>query len=302
MPIPMYPTELLPRPFADKGVYQVVPDDKAASGRASFKEGFPAETQLPLANGGIAPSRPDFNGMFHMLSTLAFWQQSGGMWTYKPALNYNTPSAVFHNGGLWFCRAANGPDTQVPGVVEPGTNTDYWIDFIEFLSGSGSGGGGFGTPVGTVIMFHGVAAPDGYFVCDGRAFNVAAYPQLAAVLGGGTLPDLRGQFVRGSDPTATVDPDGAARAVGSKQADAMNKNVGSGSFFADLGNGWDTSTTAKMPSGAFSIASGIMGTCVDPNSGRGYGMRIAYNPAYGGTASTEVRPRNVSLLYCIKHD
>ena len=300
--LPNYPTHLLPRPFADNGIYQIIPDEKPASGRASFKEGFPAETQLPLANGGIAPSRPDFNGMFHMLSMLSFWQQSGGLWTYKPTLSYNTPSAVFHGGGLWFCKAANGPDTEVPGVVEPGTNSDYWISFTEFLSASGGSGGGFGTPVGTVIMFHGSTAPDGYFACDGRAFNVAAYPQLAAVLGGGALPDLRGQFVRGFDPTATVDPDGASRTVGSKQADAVNKDVGRGEFFADLGNSWNTAVTAKMPSGAFSAASGIILTYNDPNSNRGYGMRMAYNPAHGGVASTEFRPRNVNLLYCIKHD
>ena len=142
--LPLYPSDLLPRPFADNGTFQVIPDAKTTEGRASWQEGFPVETQLPLANGGIAPSRPDFNGIFHMLSALAFWQQSGGPALYRNALDYNTPAVVFHGGALWYCKAANGPG-QVVGVVTPGTNPDYWISFLEFLaSGSGSGGGGGG--------------------------------------------------------------------------------------------------------------------------------------------------------------
>ena len=57
--LPTYPSHLFPRPFADHGIYQTIPAEKPATGRASFKEGFPTETQLPLSGGGIAPNRPD---------------------------------------------------------------------------------------------------------------------------------------------------------------------------------------------------------------------------------------------------
>ena len=34
-----------------------------------------------------------------------------------------------------------------------------------------------------------------------------------------SLPDARGQFLRGLDPSGTVDPDGAGRSLGDSQAD-----------------------------------------------------------------------------------
>lgn len=49
-------------------------------------------------------------------------------------------------------------------------------------------------PVGSIIDFVGPAAPEGWLVCDGSAFSAAAYPDLAAVLGGTTLPDARARF------------------------------------------------------------------------------------------------------------
>ena len=89
--IPVYPPNAITRPFANNGNAIIIPDAKSADGRASWQEGFPVETQLPLNNGGIAPNRIDFNGIFQMLSALAFWQQSGGQMVYSTALNSPTP-------------------------------------------------------------------------------------------------------------------------------------------------------------------------------------------------------------------
>ena len=62
------------------------------------------------------------------------------------------------------------------------------------------------TPVGVIQAFAGTSAPGGYFICDGSAFDGAVYPQLAAVLGSTTLPDLRGVFLRGLDNGRGLDP------------------------------------------------------------------------------------------------
>ena len=70
-------------------------------------------------------------------------------------------------------------------------------------------------PVGAIIMWYSVLPPTGYLVCNGASFSNITYPQLATVLGSTTLPDLRGVFTRGYDPTATRDPDGVSRAIGS---------------------------------------------------------------------------------------
>lgn len=52
-------------------VYSGVP------GSASWDEGFPPETGLPVSGGGIPPSRKDFNGAFNALSALDIWYSAG---------------------------------------------------------------------------------------------------------------------------------------------------------------------------------------------------------------------------------
>jgi microcystin-dependent protein len=90
-------------------------------------------------------------------------------------------------------------------------------------------------PPGTVVAFAGGTIPVGWLLCDGRAVSQADYPELAAALGtswgpadaGGsfTLPDFRGQFLRGVDDGLGVDPD-SPRVVGSAQGFAIENIVG----------------------------------------------------------------------------
>lgn len=299
MPIPNEPINLIPRPFAAEGTFQVVSDDKIAAGRASFKDGFPNETQLPMNQGGIAPNRMDFNGLFNMLSTFAFWQQSGGQFTYKTALNYKQPSIVFHNGKLWWCVADNGPDVAGVGEKVPGTNENYWLDLLKALAQMGSSGLDVGVPVGTIITFYGTAAPTGYLACNGASFSASTYPKLRAVLGKSALPDLRGYFVRGYDTRNTVDPDGAARAIGSVQADAMQRIRGGITTVDDepvLQCDVGTSFT-----GPFYSQGGIKNGDAGSEGGKGY-YDVQFDSARVTRTDSETRPKNVCLLFCIKHD
>ena len=300
MPIPNEPINLIPRPFAADGTFQVVPDDKRIAGRASFKDGFPNETQLPLNQGGIAPNRMDFNGLFNMLSTFAFWQQSGGQFTYKTALNYKQPSIVFHNGKLWWCVADNGPDVAGVGEKIPGSNENYWMELLKFLSQTGGGGLDSSVPVGTVIQFYGTTAPTGYLACNGASFSASTYPKLRAVLGKSALPDLRGYFVRGYDTRNTVDPDGAARAIGSVQADAMQRIKGSiTTADAEPVLPCDRNTSFTGP---FYTQGGTQeGEAAMGGSGVGH-YDVQFDSARVTRTDSETRPKNVCLLFCIKHD
>jgi hypothetical protein len=296
--IPVFPTDLFPRPFADNGTWQKIPDTKATAGRASFREGFPLETQQPLTGGGVAPNRTDFNGILHMLTAFAFWQQSGGLWNYKNTLNYLPPCMVHHNGKLWWCAAGNGPDTT---VTAPGSNDAVWRELLGVLAEqAGKGGSLFGNPVGTVIMYYGTAAPDGYLPCNGASFSSTSYPQLYALLGKATTPDMRGLFARGYDTRKSVDPDGASRAVGSIQTDA-GRNV-TGAFNGDTLR--DSDSKGVAVSGVF----GVNGSTSYPSVGqRGdhhqEGFNIDASRVWGAAhTAAEFRPVNMCLLYCIKHD
>jgi microcystin-dependent protein len=58
-------------------------------------------------------------------------------------------------------------------------------------------------------MYAGAAEPSGYLLCNGASYPTATYPQLFAAIGyafGGSganfnVPDLRGRFPIGTDPT-----------------------------------------------------------------------------------------------------
>jgi microcystin-dependent protein len=59
-------------------------------------------------------------------------------------------------------------------------------------------------PVGVINIYYGAAAPPGgWLLCDGSSFSSAAYPALAALLGGTTLPNLKGKVIVGVDAAQT---------------------------------------------------------------------------------------------------
>jgi microcystin-dependent protein len=143
---------------------------------------------------------------------------------------------------------------------------------------------GDSTPVGTIIMHGANYAPDGYLTCDGTAISRTTFKRLFETIGvtfgtgNGTttfnLPDMRGQFARGWNDTASVD---SGRTFGSTQADELkshnhivkkiNRQTGTSAqgFFAMDDNGTDGSENTEV------------------------------------TGGSETRPKNVALLFVIKY-
>ena len=122
---------LMKIPFAQNGAKATIPETTTSLGVASLSQGFPTETQLPIADGGVPPRRMDVNGALYMLSMFAMFQQTGGKFTWSSELNYDVPSIIYHNNDLWWCVQSNGIATN---IVEPGTNSSYWILLREYLS------------------------------------------------------------------------------------------------------------------------------------------------------------------------
>ena len=173
--------------------------------------------------------------------------------------------------------------------------------FLLFLLSAGMGfgvspGQAKAEPVGTVISYYGTTAPDGYFVCNGATFDAASFPKLHAVLGTNVLPDLRGYFIRGADTRNTVDPDGATRALGSVQGDAIRNirgHVQTGTSTAGIniygasGAFYKGQTTVQT----MKLNSGVVGDPV-----------FRFDASKVVPTAAENRPQNKTLLYCIKHD
>lgn len=115
------PTKI-PRPFADSGDKNTIPESSGALGFASWQEGFPAITGTPFAQGGVAPKRADFNGIFNALSLATVWQQQGGFYAYDATTDYEVGNVVEYNNDLYKCLTANGPSS----AVKTPTDTTVW--------------------------------------------------------------------------------------------------------------------------------------------------------------------------------
>jgi len=138
-----------------------------------------------------------------------------------------------------------------------------------------------GNLVGQVAFFAMSTAPSGWIKANGAAVSRTTYSALFAAIGTTfgagdgsttfTLPDLRGEFVRGWSDGSSVD---SGRAFGSNQAQAIQAHTHPVHYAETAGNGTSRNQVAASSS---------------PTS----------TPS-GSTGGTETRPRNVALLACIK--
>lgn len=164
------------------------------------------------------------------------------------------------------------------------------------------------TPIGCITHFAASTAPTGYLECNGSSVSRATYADLFLVIGTlygtvdlihFTLPDLRGEFIRGWDHGRGVD---AGRAFGSSQK---------GSLIA-----FDSTTSTATVAGVTNVTTGVT---PESNAKFEYGYDqinpSEYNSGqakYAGITGTTAtitsepnnfgatRPRNVALLPCIK--
>ena len=116
--------------------------------------------------------------------------RTGGKWVEEPIQHFATDAAL---------KAATPPD-----------GTLAWADDTAAVYARAAGkwvgmNTGFSDPlpIGAINAFPTYTMPAGWLVCDGSAVPAGKdYEELRTILSGGTLPDLRGQFLRGSS-TAT---------------------------------------------------------------------------------------------------
>ena len=145
-----------------------------------------------------------------------------------------------------------------------------------------------GTFSGQITWSATATPPPGWLVCDGASYFVTAYPALFAAIStmygvgadktGGTtfsVPDLRGQFIRGFDSTGNVDRDRGGKGFGTYQGDMFGRH----NHGPDMGRRGDASERLLR---------------WGDND-----QRVSFGRSED-TGGTETRPKNVALLPCIK--
>lgn len=74
---------VIPQIWSAGGQHADIPNTTSNRGRASFQQGFPQTTAIPIAQGGVPPVRQDFNAMGYIPMSHAFYAQNGGCYTFN---------------------------------------------------------------------------------------------------------------------------------------------------------------------------------------------------------------------------
>ena len=190
-------------------------------------------------------------------------------------------------------------------------------------------------PPGAVMPFASAVTPSGWLAANGNVVPngigtvqgiTANFAALFAVVGttygaAGTLPDLRGYFVRGSGTNS----DGtAAGTFGAKQADEFKSHTHTGSTGAggdhthtgstntagnhshgySAPNSYQQDTTNSPANGKRATSNANLNTSAAGDHSHTVTIQAAGNHSHtvtiGETGGTETRPKNIALLYCIK--
>lgn len=291
--IPQQPS-LIATPFAQNGNKNAIPaSNNGAEGLASMSLGFPPITETPVAIGGMPPQRKDFNGILYILSAFAFYQQSGGIFSYSATANYSTPAVIQYNNVLWFCVQENGVDS-LNGVKTPGTDTNYWVRLIDYLIDQATRP--IGVPVGTIIMWSATNNPTTGTWLDCNGQSCANYPALVSVLGSNTVPNLQGLFPRcagSQNLSVTINGTTSTQAfnggsVGTKKSDAIRNITGD---FVNIAQ--TISATGAIYTSDYAYPH------IDANVG-GASQQVHLDASKVVPVDTENRPASVALRFLIR--
>lgn len=194
-------------------------------------------------------------------------------------------------------------------------------------------------PVGAIFAFPSEKIPEGFLPCEGQELSRTQYPKLFELIGksfgrGKTfcLPDLQGQFLRGLDRQGNLDiqEDGNMRSIGDLQQDALQghrhksheksngghdhkvyvrKNqisYGTNTFSSDNTADLRVPTTpsdyeALKIYNALDFVGASVETTHTGSHTHGFAVLGVTNDTYGEIRiSSETRPKNMALIFCIK--
>ena len=161
--------------------------------------------------------------------------------------------------------------------------------------------------VGQIAYYAMNTAPSGTLKANGALVSRTTYARLFAKIGtiwgvgdGSTtfaLPDLRGEFARGWDDTRGVD---AGRAFGSAQAAAFASHTHTGTAATAGAHTHTIPTGTNNGDNAGKIRKDSTSEFSNTENTSSSGNH-SHTLTIAATGGAETRPRNIALLFCIKH-
>lgn len=212
-----------------------------------------------------------------------------------------TPQAKFHvlqDSNALLLQLDDTPNDSTPFIIDSTGNVGIGVvnpsQKLE-VNGRIMDKSGYIMPVGSVLPYFGIVAPQGWLICNGAEISRTTYSDLYNVIGtscgsgNGTstfiIPDLRGMFLRGVDGTAGNDPDNSTR---------MAQNTG-----GNTGNNVGTVQNDTLASHSHT-QNLILNTGGDLKTTTGSGSESQNAANTGNTGGSETRPVNVYVNYIIK--
>lgn len=192
--------------------------------------------------------------------------------------------------------SALGNDADFASTVNAALAARLKLDGSTAMSGSLDLGShdllNAGNLVGQVAWFSMSSPPNGWLKANGAALSRTTYSRLfskiSTTFGAGdgsttfNLPDLRGEFVRGWDDARGVD---VGRSLGSTQTDELKSH----------------SHILTFPRLLYIGDVGTGGNIISTSPGASWASNVAFPSSTGTQGGAETRPRNVSLLACIRY-
>jgi phage-related tail fiber protein len=196
----------------------------------------------------------------------------------------------------------NFVETSGSTVVSTGV-----ANVVEYKPTASLGAAGGGVPVGSIMYrASGSSVPDGFLKANGASVSQSIYTDLYAEIGttygtgsfpgGGvtfSLPDLRGEFIRGFDDGKGVD---SGRVIGTAQAAGTGTPVSPFTTNTTGNHAHGYQTVNNQAASAFAAAGGGGSAVGSPSTS------TAGNHSHtitGGDAET--RPRNLAMIALIKY-
>ena len=233
----------------------------------------------------------------------AFLKADGSIDTTTYITAATVGGAVDNTGGQLVLRSGTGGFSA--GIV---TTTSLTVNGNATITGIVStssvtdlSGGYLSTPPGTIITIAASTAPAGFLKANGASLSTTTYASLFSTIGytfGGsgasfTLPDLRGEFIRGWDDARTADN---GRTFGSFQDWAIQNFTGSVNSSGGFSAG-----SLSGGTGVFSTSNAVNAFLNGTQGSFTFNTTLNINASSQIKTSTETRPRNIALLHCIKY-